>query len=207
MVKVNLNVAGVNQSAWVPFHTYPFRSSAENLRRFRYHPTEVRLPDGRTVELVLSRRRVPLPAPVVLEDFELTTHVGGFSGQTSSIRNWTSLVRFGKDGGWTDPLRVSVNDPVEFGGFWYFQAQWDPPMASRFAGDPPSAGLNYTVLGVGNRHGVLVQLIGCAIAVTGMLYAFYVKPVLRRRRRATQPPRVAVRRLPTPTFETMGERT
>jgi hypothetical protein len=28
-----------------------------------------------------------------------------------------------------------------------------------------------------------VQLAGCTIAVLGMLYAFYVKPVLRRRRR------------------------
>jgi len=46
----------------------------------------------------------------------------------------------------------------------------------------PSAGLNYTVLGVGNRNGVYTQLLGCVIAVAGMIYAFYVKPVIKRRR-------------------------
>jgi len=38
------------------------------------------------------------------------------------------------------------------------------------------------VLGVGNRVGVHVQLAGCCIAVLGMIYAFYVKPVIKRRR-------------------------
>jgi membrane protein YdbS with pleckstrin-like domain len=42
--------------------------------------------------------------------------------------------------------------------------------------------LNYTVLGVGNREGVWIQLAGCIIAVLGMIYAFYVKPILIRRR-------------------------
>jgi hypothetical protein len=107
--------------------------------------------------------------------------VGGFSGRTSSIRNWTSLVRFDEGGRWGEPVEVSVNEPVEHGGYWYFQSQWDPPSGPRFAGDPPSAGLNYTVLGVGNRKGVGIQLLGCCVAVAGMLYAFYFKPLLRRR--------------------------
>lgn len=42
--------------------------------------------------------------------------------------------------------------------------------------------MNYTGLGVGNRNGVHVQLAGCCLAVTGMLFAFYVKPILKRRR-------------------------
>ena len=90
-------------------------------------------------------------------------------------------MRFDEGGTWGETVPVSVNEPAEHDGLWYFQAQWDPPSAPRFGGDPPSAGLNFTVLGVGNRNGVLLQLIGCAIAVLGMLYAFYYKPVLRRR--------------------------
>jgi hypothetical protein len=207
MVKVNINMGGVNHSAWVPYHQYPFRNGSENLRRYRYHPTSIRLADGRTIELVLSRKRVPLPAAVVLDDFELATHVGGFSGRTSSIRNWTSKVRFEEGDGWSDTLAVSVNDPIEHGGYWFFQAQWDPPMGSRFAGDPPSAGLNYTVLGVGNRNGVLVQLLGCTIAVTGMIYAFYFKPILRRRRRKAGPAVSVVGSVPAPTLEAMGKTT
>ena len=181
MVKVAAPASGLARSVWVSYHTYPVRDVASTLRRYRYRPTSVPLADGRVIEVVLSRKRVPLPASVVLEDFELTTNVGGFSGRTSSIRNWTSLVRFAGPGGLSDPVAVSVNEPVEHDGYWFFQSQWDPPMGPRFEGDPPSAGLNYTVLGVGNRHGVGVQLLGCCIAVAGMLYAFYVKPLLRRR--------------------------
>jgi hypothetical protein len=46
-----------------------------------------------------------------------------------------------------------------------------------------SKGLNYTVLGVGNRNGVVLQLLGCIIAVIGMMYAFYIKPIIKQRRR------------------------
>ena len=45
-----------------------------------------------------------------------------------------------------------------------------------------SRGMNYKVLGVGNRNGVYIQLIGCFIAVVGMIYAFYVKPAIKRSR-------------------------
>jgi hypothetical protein len=35
---------------------------------------------------------------------------------------------------------------------------------------------------VGNRTGVHVQLVGCCIAVIGMIYSFYIKPIIKRRR-------------------------
>ena len=61
--------------------------------------------------------------------------------------------------------------------------EWDPPDEPRFQGDVASSGLNYTVLGVGNRNGVYIQLLGCVIAVAGMAYAFYLKPIIKQRRR------------------------
>ena len=70
---------------------------------------------------------------------------------------------------------VSVNDPKTYGNYWFFQSQWDPP-------DSSSAGLNYTVLGVGNRFGVFPMLFGCCITVAGMIWAFYVKPMIKRKR-------------------------
>ncbi len=76
-----------------------------------------------------------------------------------------------------------MNKPVEYGGLSYFQSQWDPPDQARFEGDRASLGLNYTVLGVANRHGVWVMLFGCCVAVAGMIYAFYLKPVIKRRQR------------------------
>ena len=54
---------------------------------------------------------------------------------------------------------------------------WDKPPTESSTG-----GMNYTGLGVGNRNGVHIQLAGCCLAVAGMIFAFYVKPILKRRR-------------------------
>lgn len=41
---------------------------------------------------------------------------------------------------------------------------------------------SYTILGVGNRNGIYPMVLGCVMIVLGCLFAFYVKPVLIRRR-------------------------
>lgn len=169
-------------SYWLPFHDYPFENAATALRRFAYRPTVVRLSDGRSIEVIFSRRRMELPAPVVLEDFVLEEHVGGFTGSNVSVRDWRSVIRFAAADGLTEPINVSVNKPGEFRRYWFFQSMWDPPDAPRAAGEVASRGRNYTVLGVGNREGVYTQLFGCIVAVIGMLYAFYVKPMIKRRK-------------------------
>ncbi len=185
MIQVNVPGATDEQPVWLEYHEYPFETAGDALVRFPYEPTIVPLADGSAVELLFSQARMKLPTPVVLDDFVVTSHIGGFTGPTSTIRNWTSMVRFADAGttiagdDWSAPLAVSVNEPVEHEGFWFFQASWDPPIRNS---EFQSAGLNYTVLGVGNRNGVLVQLLGCTVAVIGMIYAFYIKPILKRRR-------------------------
>lgn len=185
---------GDTVARWLPYHLYPFDGPEHVIRRFRYQPEVIELADGRIIEVMFSRERLRLPAPVVLEDFRLRTHQGGFDGMVSSIRDWQSVVRFAeapealagatlaRQADWNEARVVKMNDPSENRGFWYFQSQWDPPDQPRFEGDPGSNGLNYTVLGVGNRNGVLIQLFGCCLAVVGMMYAFYVKPWIKRRR-------------------------
>ena len=180
--QVQVRVPG-NDPVWLEYHQYPFRDRSELLRRQVYNPSLLRLEDGTKVELMFSRQRLPLPTGIALEEFILTTHQGGYTGQAGSIRNYTSMIRFMTDAGWTNPVPVSVNEPVEWGGYSYFQSQWDPPEPARFEGDRASMGLNYTVLGVGNRHGVWTQLAGCIIATIGMIYAFYIKPIIKRRQR------------------------
>ncbi|MBX3373587.1 MAG: hypothetical protein KF817_07120 [Phycisphaeraceae bacterium] len=182
MVRVSVPTGDGYDSHWLPFHRYPFDSADRTLRRYPYRPTTVVLKDGREIEMLFSRRRERLPRPAVLEDFVVKSHIGGFTGSTASILDWQSRVKFVESDGWSDPILVSVNQPKPYGGLWYFQAQWDPPDQSRGETDPGSAGLNYTVLGVANRHGVLVQLFGCCLSVVGMIYAFYVKPYIKRRR-------------------------
>jgi hypothetical protein len=179
-----LEVPGVG-SRWIRYHPYVFDSPREVLRRFPYQPEIVTLSDGRKIEVMFSRQRLPLPAEIALEEFVLTTHIGGFTGEMGSIRDYTSRVRFRSDDApeWTEPAPVSMNAPLEHAGLAYFQSQWDPPDQPRFEGDMGSRGLNYTVLGVGNRNGVWTMLWGCIISVIGMCYAFYVKPVIKRRQR------------------------
>jgi hypothetical protein len=178
-----IGAAGGGSHEWLQYHPYVFDRPQDVLRRYWLSPSTLTLPDGSKLEVLFSRQRERLPQPVALESFELATHVGGFSGQSSSIRNYTSIVRFREaDGTWGGPERLSVNEPVEHGGLSFFQSQWDPPEESR-QGGIASAGLNYTVLGVGNRNGVWIQLAGCVVAVAGMAYAFYVKPAIKRRHR------------------------
>jgi hypothetical protein len=61
-----------------------------------------------------------------------------------------------------------MNNPVHFAnGRWaFFQAAWDPQ------------GQRWTVLGVGSRPGVWVMVAGCLMMAVGLLYAFYLKPII-----------------------------
>lgn len=173
MIKLVVPTPSGNTSAWIPYHQYPFESETESIERFRFEPTTFQLPDGKSLRAIFSRKSEPLPAPVALDSFEIDSHIGGFSGRTSSVLNWRSLIRF--LGTEEVTSAVSVNDPQQYEHYWFFQSQWDPPTST-------SAGLNYTVLGVGNRLGVHQMLIGCCITVSGMIWAFYVKPTIKRKR-------------------------
>jgi len=178
MVRVEISGGGRAEAKWLPFHRYALDSSSDSPPNLtRYEPVEFALAGGRAIEVIVAREKRALPNPVVLDNFILTTNIGGFSGNVSSVRDWTSVLRFQTDKGLSEPQSVSSNDPKEFGGLWFFQAFWDPPNSSQ------SLGLAFTGLGVGNRNGVYTQLAGCCISVAGMLYAFYVKPIIRRRRK------------------------
>lgn len=184
LMRVTLSQGDWEESHWLPFHKYSFESMSDHTRTLSiYMPTTVELPSGERVDLMFSREKQELPAPVVLEDFIVTARVGGFQGTVSTVRDWTSIVRFKQDdGSWSDTLTVSTNNPKENRGFWYFQSFWEPPR-SPSAQDPGTNGLNFTGLGVGNRNGVYTQLAGCCISVFGMIWAWYIKPIIKRRRR------------------------
>ena len=173
MVLIDIPTDDGASSAWLQYHPYPFGSIADVVRRFEYKPTTLLLKNNKIIEVLFSRRSQALPAPIALDRFEVDSHLGGFSGRTSSILNWRSIVQIHDDK--SDTMSVSVNEPKQYQGYWFFQSQWDPP-------DPTSAGLNYTVLGVGNRHGVFIMLLGCCFSVSGMIWAFFVKPMIKRKR-------------------------
>ncbi len=181
-LRITLSQGDWQRSAWLPFNAYALPNGQYAVPdRIAHLTRQVELPDGQRVELMFSRQREPLGGRVALDDFMLKTHRGGYTGAMSSIRDFVSRLRFSRsasDDDWSEPVALAVNHPVTFGSLSLFQAQWDPPTAS-------SAGLNYAGLGVGSRQGVYIQLAGAVMMIAGMIFAFYVKPgVLRRRRRA-----------------------
>jgi hypothetical protein len=173
MVRVSVALGPWSEAFWLPFHRYPLPDPQYAIPgRFRYAPTTITLPNGKRVEVMFSRKRWPLPAAVALEDFELKTHVGGFvPGNTTSVRDFVSVLRSYHNGTWSEPYTTSLNKPAEQFGMYYFQSEWDP------------GEMAFTGLGVGNRNGVYIQLAGCAISVAGMIWVFYIKPIIKRRRR------------------------
>jgi hypothetical protein len=168
LVRVEVGDGRQIQSTWLQFSQYAFNDDQRaEPERFRYAPRAIRLSDGRTLWLLYSRWRDPLPSPVALDRFILQTYPGGYPAS-----DYISMVRFAQpDGDWSPVLQIKSNHPAQHGEFWYFQAQWDPGVEA------------HTVLGVGNRRAVRSMLAGVCISITGMIYAFYFKPVIIRRRK------------------------
>jgi hypothetical protein len=73
---------------------------------------------------------------------------------------------------------VSLNNPLDVGPFRISQQGWDMDSPDR---------PEYVVLGVSTQPGLQYVWAGCILIGLSMPYAFYVKPlILRRRRRRLQ---------------------
>ena len=53
---------------------------------------------------VFETDAAPLPSTVSLKGFDVKSHIGGFTGDVSSVLNWISQVKF-EDGRWIGALR------------------------------------------------------------------------------------------------------
>lgn len=146
---------------------------------------EVRVPGADVpVRLQLGNTRRRIPTIVQLDRFELVPYAGDFTTQ-STMRDFKShLTLIDSATGRETPATAHLNSPVYFkspvssgvlGKIWphdswlLYQAQWDPE------------GQQFTVLGVGNRPGSTTMTFACVMIVSGLLYAFYAKPIIIRR--------------------------
>jgi hypothetical protein len=113
--------------------------------------------------LQLGHTPIALPADLTLRDFQLVPYPGR---EEKMFRDYQSTLRVGDS---SDDQVAKMNNPIYFsGGDWiFFQASYDPD-------------LKYSVIGVGTRPGVKIMIMGCLMIVTGLLYAFYVKPFVIR---------------------------
>lgn len=121
------------------------------------------------VQLQLSNTIRPLPASIRLDKFEAQAYGGMEASAGALMRNFKSFITLtNPTTGDRTPGVVSLNEPVFYdNNRWiFFQSQWDP------------TGQRWTVLGVGNRPGVLGMAIGCGLIIFGIFYAFYIKPII-----------------------------
>jgi hypothetical protein len=89
------------------------------------------------------------------------------------FREFRSTLEMTDPEGRTQTAVASLNEPIYYdrGAWIFFQAGYDPDGQS-------------STIGVGNRPGVMVMLLGCVMIVSGLLYAFYVKPIVVKRMKA-----------------------
>ena len=130
-------------------------------------PLQVRVPGSDTTwEVVFSRARHDLGATLAGGELVLKYFPG-----RRSIESFRSdfMAQLGPDAQ-PHPAFVETNQTLSLGPWTLYQSSYDSEERWR-----------YTILGVGNRHGIAAMNVGWVLVVLGSLYAFYAKPVLLRR--------------------------
>jgi hypothetical protein len=125
------------------------------------------------LQLQLGYACLPMPVALKLQNFDMIPYPGG-QGATGMFRDFASTLVMTDPLGQSETAKASLNSPIYYNhGSWiFFQAGYDPDGQS-------------STIGVGNRPGVGIMLMGCIMIVSGFLYAFYIKPIIIRRMKAT----------------------
>jgi hypothetical protein len=125
------------------------------------------------LQLQLGYMCRPMPVSLMLKNFEMVPYSGGLASGNTMFRDFRSTLEMTEGDGQVETDVTSLNSPIYYdhGNWIFFQAGYDPDGQS-------------STIGVGNRPGVVVMLTGCVMIVVGLLYAFYVKPIVIRRMKA-----------------------
>lgn len=157
------------QTLYLPFSQF---GRLENLLTDRQKPPIVTIPGKGNYAFVLSSTRRPLPASVRLDKFQFITQ-----GASTVPEDFISTLSFTpKNGEPAEKIDAKLNAPAVHMGLTYSQSGWD---TNPKANDED----RFTVLNIGNRPGTTVMLLGCTLMGLGILYAFYVKPILLEAKR------------------------
>ncbi|MBW7904680.1 MAG: hypothetical protein LC135_08695 [Phycisphaerae bacterium] len=161
---------GWSESRWVMFSNYPHIDWPPY---FPLRRTIVQLPGtDEQWEFVYSRQPHKLDAQILPGKLS----VEFFPGR-NSVTSWRSDFFVLEPGsGELRPGAVWTNQTHNVGRWTLFQSGAD------------SNHWQYTILGVGNRRGIWPMTIGSVLVTFGSLYAFYVKPWIKRRRQARKEP-------------------
>jgi hypothetical protein len=158
---------------YVPFS--PFASVGK--RPDGEEPAVVDVPGVGKVGLLMATTKRAMPSEVTLKKFEPIRYPGS-SGMSNLYQDYLSTIEVKHKGtGETRTLVSQLNGPAVDQGLYYFQSGWDGEFNA-----PPEK--RYTVLGVANRPGIHVMTAGALLMVLGIGYAFYVKPILLKAKKA-----------------------
>jgi hypothetical protein len=164
-------MAKVRSGDWSKTVAVPFTQFAEE-PGVNWTDGEVNLPGTSSeLELQLSNQFRWLPATITLDKFELVHYPGG-NDSSMVQRDFKSYLTIDDTatGQFTRDV-AHMNHPVYYAnGEWtFFQAAWD------------ADGQRWSILGIGNRPGVWTMTAGCVMIFLGLIYAFYIKPIIIRR--------------------------
>lgn len=162
--------AGWSESRWCVFTQNAHLDMTRNAPR---RPITVR-PPGSDAEYEIVYSRWPREIGATLIPGALSVN---FQPGRMSVSTWRSDFGVQNTAGQVTPGAVYTNQTMTLGGplssvHWtLFQSGADPDHWA------------FTVLGVGNREGIWTMIVGSVLVTLGSLYAFYVKPVIIRRRK------------------------
>lgn len=149
-------LADWSESRWCLFSVYHNQDT---------RPIQIQPPGSDTVyEVLYSRYRRPLGATLIPQKLSVNLFPG-----RQNVESWRSDFFVVKADQPPKPAAAYTNQTYVVDNWTLFQ--------SGAAQDHWS----YTILGVGNRHGIVAMVIACTLITIGCMYAFYVKPILIRR--------------------------
>jgi hypothetical protein len=124
-------------------------------------PAKLTLPSG-TWHAELRRQQWPLPFTLTLREFTREIHPG-----TEMPRAFSSVLTR-QDGDLEERVRISMNDPMRYQGYVFYQSSWGPQNAG------PGVDL-YSVLAVSRNPADRFPLYACAFIALGMAVHFATK--------------------------------
>lgn len=165
---------------WLGHMRYPIPEYADAF----HAPVDVTVPGIGKITVSFSRKRIMLPFSLTLKAFEMQPYPG------SDIPADFRSTLFVNDPGGDDLTGdTRLNNPLIYHGFKLSQTGWDPGNPrdpKNEAKDEHGRYINqqrFSILGVGNNAGIRIIFVGSCLIVAGIPWAFYVKPLLVRRKK------------------------
>ncbi|MDP6633827.1 MAG: hypothetical protein QGG42_02935 [Phycisphaerae bacterium] len=154
-------------------------SGSQELKRIvPYYPylaggaTTIRLPSGRRFYVAFSNSNEELPEPISITRHEFKTAPG-----SSMVEDYICDLEIGS-GVRVRKETVKLNAPVSLGRYRLTQSTWRPKNPDRPDYSDPGA----IILGVADRPGILLIFVGGIAVCLGFPYAFYIKPLILKRK-------------------------